>query len=193
MAHPHVDFPTKLIQLLVSNRSAFVVITSFFIFKDVLKVEFACPCTSSGPVKEFCIYFAALPCLSFFLLFILIDTRCMRIFGCYDGMATCCSEKAIKQRNHHWCVAFERVVKGSCVASMWLVTLLNDGDWFVCISTPNINSTAGQLHIACMDKEKLTQEEILILRFLENESRIISLGFILIIVLAWANIELAYH
>ncbi|CAK6980120.1 uncharacterized protein LOC122981723 isoform X2, partial [Scomber scombrus] len=86
----------------------------------------------------------------------------------------------IDQNQKEWMM--EWTLQGFLVGLLWIVSVLIDGEWWVCCMN---DQSEQQLQLACKDKRDIKPEEEAIIAELKNDSRMQGLGlFICIILLA---------
>ncbi len=105
--------------------SVFVAFLFLIIFQFVFKVDFVCACDPKENLQV-CAIYMSLPAISLCIIVIITEKSSMRIF-CSNGTGTT-----------YKCIVFiMSVIKGLSVASLWIITLLIDGDWYACLKTTN--------------------------------------------------------
>lgn len=73
-------------------------------------------------------------------------------------------------RNLNFCyVLCYHIVKGSFLGSLWVVSVLMDGEWYVCCHN---DKSKQQSQLACKDKANITIEERGLIAELMNKSRV---------------------
>lgn len=121
---PHLtaDYLKKLFE---PAGSVFVAFLFLIIFQFVFKVDFECPCDPEEN-SQVCAIYMSLPAISLCIIVIITEKSSMSIF-CSNGTGTT-----------YKCIVFiMSVIKGLSVASLWIITLLIDGDWYACLKTTN--------------------------------------------------------
>ncbi|KAG7463547.1 hypothetical protein MATL_G00177850 [Megalops atlanticus] len=170
---------SKLLLKLVTAGGAVAILAFFIAFQYIFRLDFVCPC---DPVRNvpFCTLYLLLPFCIMSLVLVLIDPRCTRICrfhlcrrNCWPSMGRC-------------------FLMAMCAGSLWVITALIDGDWFVCLMTTN-NSVGGPLQIPCLDEHSLTSEQRVVLNHYLNLSRVIGLGGILVIAVLWSVLSCVTH
>ncbi len=105
--------------------SVFVAFLFLIIFQFVFKVDFECPCDPKENLQV-CTIYMSLPAISLCIKVIITEESTRSIF-CSNGTGTT-----------YKCIVFiMSVIKGLSVASLWIITLLIDGDWYACLKTTN--------------------------------------------------------
>lgn len=105
--------------------SAFVGFLFWIIFQYVFKMDFKCPCDPERNTHV-CVVYVTLPTISLFILVMITDKHIRSIF-CSNGRGT--AYKCI--------IILMSLIKGLSVASLWIITVLMDGDWYACLTTTN--------------------------------------------------------
>ncbi|XP_041858930.1 uncharacterized protein LOC121651102 isoform X2 [Melanotaenia boesemani] len=177
------NFPTNFP---FQKVSVFVSIVVSFTYNVLLDRDVSCTCQ---PEADDCDTYMSLP---FFIIFFLIlwTDKTFHRNGRY--LCTCkCAGSAPDERQNQPKVSCCRgrflgeiissVIKAALVGLLWVVSVLIDGDWFVCCKYNEIKYP----QLACKGKTTLTAVERLEVNRLQNESRKIGLSVILgILVLA---------
>ncbi|XP_072223165.1 uncharacterized protein [Leuresthes tenuis] len=149
--------------------NTFVIIVVSFVYNILLDRDVACNCKN---VDRDCYVYMFLPCGIFISLMLWTDKTCHRAsrytFACSDK---CCRSSLIM-------LLVGRVFMAVCVGLLWVVSVLVDGDWYVCCLN---DKTDQQKVLACKDKSNITVTEREIITDLKNESRLI--GFCLTFVI----------
>ncbi|XP_036417675.1 uncharacterized protein LOC118801414 [Colossoma macropomum] len=168
MTHP--DFSAKaLTELLSSDGGAFAVVCFFVIFQYIFKQDFFCPCDPDENIW-FCIAYILLPFTIFTLIIIVVD----KIF-----LEICTAQNC----TYSW-VIVKRILRALTVGTLWIVTALMDGDWWVCYVTTSRNITARDEQPLCKDKP--TSEQSAAIRHWKSISRVTGMALLCVILLIWA-------
>lgn len=134
--------------------SIFAVIVVSFTYNVLLERDVLCSC--KGYTLD-CYWYMVLPFFIIFFLMIWIDKTFLEAFR----ICSPCCKGAL------WGLIFYHIFKAGFVGSLWVVSVLIDGDWYVCCTN---NST--QPLLACKDAKNLTAEEKMEIAEMKNESRV---------------------
>ncbi|XP_029113771.1 uncharacterized protein LOC114912200 [Scleropages formosus] len=147
----------------------------------LLKADYHCICSDfSVRGTAFFIVYILLPALSLFLLVLVTNKSCMapsRLLCC------CCPSRRSKEilclccRNR--CTP---VTKGLFAACVWIISVLFDGDWYVCLRT---SRNIAEVRLPCESKESRTAEENSMITQYYNESMTWSFGVMFCCVFVW--------
>lgn len=171
--------------------SIFVTIVGSFTYNLLLERDMACTCKQGTPD---CGIYMALPTCIIFILILWTDkkfkTACKFTFACRcesskkDGdspspspAAVASQEQEQRQEQTKCCrtelcgVLLTRILKAGCVGLLWVVSVLMDGDWYVCC---NLEKSNNRTNLACKDKQNITAEENIIIIEMKNYSRVSS-------------------
>lgn len=171
--------------------SIFVTIVGSFTYNILLERDMACTCKQGTPD---CGIYMALPTCIIFILILWTDkkfkTACKFTFACRcesskkDGdspspspAAVASQEQEQRQEQTKCCrtelcgVLLTRILKAGCVGLLWVVSVLMDGDWYVCC---NLEKSNNRTNLACKDKQNITAEENIIIIEMKNYSRVSS-------------------
>ncbi|XP_042071768.1 uncharacterized protein LOC121812799 [Haplochromis burtoni] len=175
--------------------SIFVTIVGSFTYNLLLERDMACTCKQGTPD---CGIYMALPTCIIFILILWTDkkfkTACKFTFACRcesskeDGdspspspAAVASQEQEQRQEQTKCCrtelcgVLLTRILKAGCVGLLWVVSVLMDGDWYVCC---NLEKSNNRTNLACKDKQNITAEENIIIIEMKNYSRNIGFGLL---------------
>ncbi|XP_046898828.1 golgin subfamily A member 6-like protein 6 [Hypomesus transpacificus] len=171
----HMKMPTELLLRLVKTAgSAFGILGFFLIFQYVFELDFTCPCQQYYD-ELYCSIYMVVPAVTMFFFVWLIDPERMRICG------WCTKNKCLMRRDRKTLVLLGKSVSA---ASLWIISALIEGDWYVCLKLQFGNGTSED-PLACKDKNHWSHEEILNFHLNVNISRAIGLGIIGILVIIW--------
>lgn len=149
--------------------SIFVATVVSFTHNVLLDRNVACTCDYQ--IRD-CIIYMALPSFIIFVLILWTDKTFQRVGRYTCGMCSrpCCSAKCCG-----FCgVLLCHIVKAALVGLLWVVSVLIDGDWWVCCK-----NDVYDYDLACKDKTKITTEEQKHINDLKNRSRVsVSLFYI---------------
>lgn len=171
--------------------SIFVTIVGSFTYNLLLERDMACTCKQGTPD---CGIYMALPTCIIFILILWTDkkfkTACKFTFACRCGSskkdgdspspspaAVASQEQEQRQEQTKCCrtelcgVLLTRILKAGCVGLLWVVSVLMDGDWYVCC---NLEKSNNRTNLACKDKQNITAEENIIIIEMKNYSRVSS-------------------
>ncbi|TMS16260.1 hypothetical protein E3U43_013553 [Larimichthys crocea] len=153
----------------------FVSVIVIFIYNVVLDKNMECLCELSTPN---CNLYMALPFLIIFVLQLTMDRKCHRRW--WRCTSTCTSTDrgtptpamtTLKMKKWKKCtcfwIFFFHFMKAAFVASLWVVSLLIDGDWYVCCKNKYSDRHPD---LACKDKESVAPEEKKMIAELKNTS-----------------------
>ncbi|XP_055369967.1 uncharacterized protein LOC114869047 isoform X2 [Betta splendens] len=141
----------------------YTTIIVIFTYNILLNRDVTCSCEKQ--VTECGLYFT-LPGIIVLFLILWMDKKFIKICRYSVTECTCC---------YGWYIVYHSV-KATFIALLWIVTLLIDGDWYVCCS-----NFTNQTMLACIN-EKMTPTEQRAFVELKNTSRIIGFGVFLGIV-----------
>lgn len=116
------DYLKKLFE---PTGSAFVAFLFWIIFQYVFKMDFKCPCDPKENVHVCAVYMTC-PAISLFILLMITDKHIRSIF-CSNGT----------RKTYKYIVFLMSFIKAFSVANLWIITVLIDGDWYVCLTTTN--------------------------------------------------------
>lgn len=114
-----------LMELFVPASSAFVAFLFWIIFQFVFKLDFECPCDPRENTHV-CVVYMTFPAISLCIVVMIADKSIRSIF-CRNG--TGIQWKSI--------ILVMSLIKAFSVVCLWIITLLIDGDWYVCLATTN--------------------------------------------------------
>lgn len=115
----------NLKELFVPAGRAFAAFLFWIIFQYVFTLDFQCPC-DPGENTHVCVVYKISPAISLFIVMMIADKRIFCIF-CINGRGIQC--KSI--------ILLMSIIKASSVACLWIIAVLIDGDWYVCLATTN--------------------------------------------------------
>ncbi|XP_067383698.1 calcium homeostasis modulator protein 6-like isoform X1 [Channa argus] len=169
--------------------STYVAVIVIFVNNNVLDKNLECACTKEGQVLH-CSLYMALPALILFVLQLWIDKTAQKIWRylctCRCTCRSCCCKCEC-------CTGFFRFVlvlvyhtlKAVFIGLLWVVSLLIDGDWYVCC-----NNQSEHTQLACKDKHGIRFDEQEVLAALKNTSRVYGFSLLLSIICAAALMSL---
>ncbi|XP_035512906.1 uncharacterized protein LOC118324591 [Morone saxatilis] len=140
----------------LKQYSTYIAIIVIFIHNVVLDRDLECSCRQQALN---CSVYMALPCLIIFVLQLWMDKTIQRTCG---------------YRCTFFCVFLCNIFKAAFIGLLWVVSVLIDGDWFVCCWNDHSDK---QAQLACKNKNKinLTLDEHSIIAELKNKSMFIGL------------------
>ncbi|XP_029113768.1 uncharacterized protein LOC114912198 [Scleropages formosus] len=152
----------------------------------MLKLEQMCVCKHSGEDNQFfLVSYMFCPALILLIIIVLMDKTSIT---CWP---LCCSPEGRKKLfSHSLCCrkGCTVVMKGVFGASVWIISVLLDGDWYVCFKTSrNIRDVLGDL--PCKSEDRDTTEENSRITQYYNVSRAISLILATILAIVWAIVR----
>ncbi|XP_056094966.1 calcium homeostasis modulator protein 6-like [Rhinichthys klamathensis goyatoka] len=112
-------------ELFVPAGSAFITFLFWIIFQYVFKLDFQCPCDPKENT-HICVVYMIFPAISLFIVVIIANKR-IRSTACSNGTGIQC--KSI--------IILMPIIKAISVACLWIIAVLIDGDWYVCLTTTN--------------------------------------------------------
>lgn len=146
--------------------SIFVIIIGSFTYNVLLDRNVGCACKG---VDIDCWVYLLSPAFIIFILILCIDKK----------MRTACRYSCACTRPCKCCrffgVVISHILKAICVGLLWIVSVLIDGDWYVCC---NVGQSEQQAKIACSDRTNITSEEKEIITEEKNVSRVSISSFI---------------
>lgn len=146
--------------------SIFVIIIGSFTYNVLLDRNVGCACKG---VDIDCWVYLLSPAFIIFILILCIDKK----------MRTACRYSCACTRPCKCCrffgVVISHILKAICVGLLWIVSVLIDGDWYVCC---NVGRSEQQAKIACSDRTNITSEEKEIITEEKNVSRVSISSFI---------------
>lgn len=160
----------------------FVTIVGSFTYSILLDRDMHCTCKDVGLD---CSTYILLPLLIIFLLILWIDKTLQKTcnYTCQWKFerktnepprkcdCCCCSVKICRTQ---LCGVFlKHSFRAFCVGLLWVVSVLVDGDWYVCCCIESVQS-----QLACKNKTNITAEENVTIDSLKNKSRV-SVSFFL--------------
>lgn len=108
--------------------SAFVAFLFWIVFQYVFNLDFKCPCDSEKNT-EVCVIYMTLPTISLFIV-VMITDKYIRSICCSIGRKLQCKIVII----------IMSLIRGVSVASLWMFTVLMNGDWYACLKTNDFDS-----------------------------------------------------
>lgn len=148
---------------LLRNWSIFVTIIVSFSYTVLLDKDMRCSCR---PQSKDCDVFMAVPFFIFCTVQLWTNTSCQ--MGCRYLVRA--SSDRPQRFCRFWSVFMLNVCKAALVGLLWVVSVLIDGDWFVCCKN---DGSEAQAQLACKDKRQLTAEETVIITEIKNHSWVI--------------------
>ncbi|KAJ0064652.1 hypothetical protein NL108_011480 [Boleophthalmus pectinirostris] len=115
----------KILTQVQKNVGFFLRIIVTFSFHSVYRRRFDCSCSS----PESCVVYLLVPCLVIWILLLAVDKLFLK------SITRMVKEE--KSRGVSWRCALNRLVLTFCVSLIWAVSVLLDGDWYVCCSGNN--------------------------------------------------------
>lgn len=112
-------------ELFVPAGSAFVAFLFWIIFQYVFRLDFQCPCDPKENAHV-CVVYMIFPAISLFIVVMIAGKRIRSIFRS-NGTGLHC--KSI--------ILLMPIIKAFCVACLWIIVVLLDGDWYACLTTTN--------------------------------------------------------
>lgn len=168
MVHPdHPNIESGLMKNLSSSGSAFAITFLFLVFQYTFKLDFQCPCDPASNTI-FCVLYIVFPVFIIFCILTLTaktptivclgawNYKCKHIFCkgrccCWDPCFPTCSPTCS--------YIFKHIMRNIVLSCLWIITVLIDGDVFVCWNLTEVNITSWQNQIPCKEKDKLTPNE----------------------------------
>lgn len=157
----HQLLPVPSLKKSGSPAAAALAIIVLFLFLEILfKFVFLCPCDPNyGRHVCFCALYMLLPACIFFYICLLMDKKRMETCGwtredCPRPSFTCCT-------------VFLRALS---IGLVWLIIVLMNGEWFVCLMTYTNGTSEEQL--ACKDEGVMTKTEKHDVKYYTNVSRV---------------------
>ncbi|XP_029911274.1 uncharacterized protein LOC115361783 isoform X3 [Myripristis murdjan] len=147
-----------------SKTVSIIVIVSYHV---VLHLDLPCSCK---PGMNQCNVYMVVPFFIIFFVILWTDISCQTTlrYTCKNFRCKFC------------CVLLKNTLKAVCIGLLWVVSVLIDGDWFVCCEN---DQSPKQIVLACKVKNKsnLTSEEQEIITELKGKSLWWGLSIILVI------------
>lgn len=110
----------KILTAVHDNVDLFLKVITTFAFHSIYRLKFDCSCGS----LQFCTVYLLVPCLVIWLLLLAVDKDLSKAW------ARCVNDKASLRLA--LCKVLNRLVLMLCVSLIWAVSVLVDGDWYVC-------------------------------------------------------------
>lgn len=146
--------------------SIFVTIVGSFTYNILLERDIQCTCKD---VALDCSTYMFMPfCIIFFLILWTDKTlqrTCKYTFVCEFNNQEQQNQQCV--RTQLCGVFWSRIFKAFSVGVLWVVSVLVDGDWYVCCESETEKS-----QLACKDKANITAEENVMINSLKNTSRV---------------------
>lgn len=146
--------------------SIFVTIVGSFTYNILLERDIQCTCKDVGLD---CSTYMFMPFGIIFFLILWTDKTLQR-----TCKYTCVCEFNNQEQQNQQCVRtqlcgvfWSQIFKAFCVGVLWVVSVLVDGDWYVCCESETEKS-----QLACKDKTNITAEENVMINSLKNTSRV---------------------
>lgn len=131
--------------------SAFAAFLCWIIFQYVFKMDFKCPCDINENTRV-CAVYMSLPTISLFIVMMIIDKHIRNIF---------CSNGTVKPWKKWKCIVFfMSIINALSVACLWIITVLMDGDWYVCLKTTKDNLKTSEQTFCKMTKTAAENADI---------------------------------
>lgn len=158
--------------------SVFITIVGSFTYNVLLDRDVVCTCID---VATDCRIYLFMPGFIIFFLILWTDKILQRtcnyyIFVCSEKLPSlqCRRPDAEQQKNSNCrgalCGVFvSRLIKAFCIGVLWAISVLIDGDWYVCCQNDH---SEKQSQLACKDKTNMTAEENVVINTLKNKSRV---------------------
>lgn len=160
--------------------SVFITIVGSFTYNVLLDRDVVCTCID---VATDCWIYFFMPGFIIFSLILWTDKTLHRTCNYYTFV--CCEKPDKQQRERRdeqqhqqknkkcrgaLCGVFwSRIIKALCVGALWVISVLIDGDWYVCCQNDH---SEKQSQLACKDKTNITAEENVVINTLKNKSRV---------------------
>nr|XP_046252763.1 uncharacterized protein LOC124063298 [Scatophagus argus] len=159
-----------------ATAGVYTTVIVIFTYHVLLEKDLACTCKEQS---RDCWLYMFMPAVLIFILMLWMDKTFQRIFkylcgGCLEFCCSRCSGTCIC-KCLSCCVVCYRLLKAAFLASLWAVSVLIDGDWYVCCH----NNQTEHKDLACQNKANITAEEQGILTELANDSRVIGWSLLL--------------
>ncbi|XP_030278833.1 uncharacterized protein LOC115584980 isoform X2 [Sparus aurata] len=151
-------FPKQVLK----RFSTYIAVIVIFIYNVVLDRSLECTCEEQ---TTDCIVYMTLPFFIIFVLQLWTEKTFQRVLN-----YTC------SDRCNLLCILFYHILKAAFVGLLWIVSVLIDGDWYVCCLN---NGSENQAQLACKNKSDITPEERKIINKLKNYSLVIGLSLLL--------------
>lgn len=172
--------------------SVFITIVGSFTYNVLLDRDVVCTCID---VATDCRIYLFMPGFIIFFLILWTDKILQRtcnyyIFVCSEKLPSLLAlllkklpllqsrrpdaEQQDQQKNSNCrgalCGVFvSRLIKAFCIGVLWAISVLIDGDWYVCCQN---DQSEKQSQLACKDKTNMTAEENVVINTLKNKSRV---------------------
>lgn len=152
------------------QASLYTVVILIFSYHFIFEKDIPCTCTNLG---RDCTLYVLLPTLIILFALLWMDKRCHR--GCKKKLCrrTCCRRPDCRfDSRSKKCFSCFRFLNAAFVSLIWIVSVLIDGDWYVCCTDHTHHD------IACEDEANRSEEDRRALNSMNDESRIIGLGIL---------------
>jgi len=199
MGHPHPTIESTLLTNLLAPSSAFAIAFLFLVFQYIFKIDFKCQCDAYN--KVYCLVYLIVPfcgltglltlsaktsticTLRYCLRYCLSDGHRRRYSSVSqsDGprrgdsisgvsqstcICSCCKSWACRR------LVYKQILRNVFISSIWIITVLIDGDALVCWNLTNANITDWYDQIPCKEPGKLTAEESKSIKYYEFISQV---------------------
>ncbi|XP_047444017.1 uncharacterized protein LOC125009840 [Mugil cephalus] len=164
-------------QFFLEKLNVFVAVVVSFTYNILLDRHVACPCQQPGR-SLYCYQYLSLPCGIIFILILWTDMVFMAIckYAHRNNCSTCdCVSACCSKCCRLFGVLVNRFLKAALVALLWVVSVLIDGDWYVCCW--NNHSEKGS-NITCKDNYNITTDQRGLITGLKNESLMFGLSLL---------------
>lgn len=146
--------------------STYVIVIGIFVYNVVLERDLECSCDRQ---QDYCQTYMVLPSFILFVLQIWMDKTFQRAWK-YICACTCVQCCRSENKCKYILVLLYRIIKAAVISLLWVVSVLIDGDWYVCC-----HNSESEQHpdLACKDKNKnITAEEQKIIAGLKGFSSV---------------------
>lgn len=147
----------------------YITIIVIFVYNNVLGKDLECACNKQKQTL-YCWLYMVLPFSVLFVLKLWTDRTFQKIWR-YACTCQCCNKFC-----RYICVLLYHIIKAAFIGSLWFVSLLVDGHWYVCCFN---DKSKEYPHLACKNKNSMTAEEQEIFTRLKNKSWVSFSFFIL--------------
>lgn len=144
----------KSVSAFIKSAGLYVTVIVIFSYHVLFEKDFTCTC--KGQTAD-CWIYMFLPAVLIILLLLWIDRTFQRVWR----------YTASKYRSTFCYLLFYRGFAAAFIGSLWIVSVLLDGDWYVCCFPDE-----RQPQLACENKNNLTDEDQEIIAELKNKSRV---------------------
>ncbi|KAL7399381.1 hypothetical protein ABVT39_023458 [Epinephelus coioides] len=166
----HSIFPSFALKKL----GTFVAIIVIFIHTVVLDRDLKCNCEAPG---RGCSFFMAMPFFIIFVVQLWTDKTFLRAwkYACACKCTCACTWTCIRACFSSFWAFLCHIIKAGFVGSIWVISVLIDGDWWVCCKSGK--------QLACKPQQNLTAEDHTTITELKIESLIAGMSILLAILL----------